>query len=144
MKQRRKMKSPFFVTSGLVDDGEIIGTLFAWQIGAAAREADDATSPSTATTFCCEISLVTAFAASSCFDWSSSVSTLILRPLMPPAAFTSSMAIMMPLCVDWPNVACGPVSEPYSPTRISPPPAAVLVVLVCSPLGGQPARSTRD
>src|SRR4051812_31142147 len=25
----------------------------------------------------------------------------------------------MPLCVDWPNVASDPVSEPYSPTTMS-------------------------
>src|SRR3954452_23733056 len=61
---------------------------------------------------------------------------------MPPAALTSSAAIMMPLCVDWPNVACGPVIEPYSPTRMSPPPPAPVVVPPPS-FGGQP-RSPND
>src|SRR5437764_5058581 len=56
---------------------------------------------------------------------------------MPPAALTSSAAIMMPLCVDWPNVACGPVIDPYSPTRMSPPPA--LVVVPPPSFGGQPS-----
>ena len=56
------------MTSGLVDDGVIIGTLFDWQIGAAASDADDATSPRTATTLFCEISFDTAVAASSGFD----------------------------------------------------------------------------
>ena len=59
---------PFFVTSGFVDDGVIIGTLFAWQIGPAAIDADDATSPRTATTPFCEISFETVVAASSDFD----------------------------------------------------------------------------
>src|SRR5437773_1565735 len=51
---------------------------------------------------------------------------------------------MMALCVDWPNVACAPVSEPYSPIRMSPlllaafpPPLAAV-----SFLGGQPATAT--
>src|SRR3954454_18032666 len=38
---------------------------------------------------------------------------------MPPAALISSTASVMPLCVDWPNVASDPVSEPYSPTTMS-------------------------
>src|SRR5256885_1979941 len=66
--------------------------------------------------------------------------TVILRPLMPPAVLISSFAIMMALCVDWPKVACAPVSDPYSPMRMSPlllaafpaPPPAV------SFFGGQP------
>src|SRR5216684_8209251 len=64
--------------------------------------------------------------------------TLILRPLMPPAALISSAAIMMPLWVDWPKVACPPVIDPYSPTRMSPPAVLVLVLLVPS-FGGQPS-----
>src|SRR5437773_12569683 len=56
---------------------------------------------------------------------------------MPPAALTSSAAIMMPLWVDWPKVACGPVIDPYSPTRMSPPPA--LVVVPPPSFGGQPS-----
>src|ERR1043166_6785654 len=57
---------------------------------------------------------------------------------MPPAALTSSAAIMMPLCVDWPKVGCGPVIDPSSPTRMSPPPAALLLVPAPS-FGGQPS-----
>src|SRR3954470_16094233 len=61
---------------------------------------------------------------------------------MPPAALISSAAIMMPLCVDWPKVACGPVIDPNSPTRMSPPPPAPVVVPPPS-FGGQP-RSPND
>src|SRR5213075_1326140 len=68
--------------------------------------------------------------------------TLIFLPLTPPWALISSMAIMMPLCVDVPNVACGPVSEPYSPTRISPPPAVVLEAVPVSDFGAQPANTS--
>src|SRR6266852_5778864 len=57
---------------------------------------------------------------------------------MPPAALISSAAIMMPLCVDCPKVAWGPVIEPYSPTRMSPLPAAVVVFPPFS-FGGQPS-----
>src|SRR5207244_10344316 len=76
--------------------------------------------------------------------WSSSVRILTLRPLMPPAALTSSAAMMMPLCVDVPKVACEPLSEPYSPMRMSPVDAAVAVdaLPVAPPVslfGGQPA-----
>ena len=45
------MKSPFFVTSGLVELGEIIGTPLLCAIGAAASERDDATSPMSAITW---------------------------------------------------------------------------------------------
>src|SRR5207248_3294522 len=55
MKQMRKMKSPTSVTFGFVDAGEIIGTLFCWQIGAASSDFDDATSPSRATISSCEM-----------------------------------------------------------------------------------------
>src|SRR5437763_12037141 len=63
---------------------------------------------------------------------------------MPPAALTSSAAMMMPLCVEVPKVACEPVREPYSPMRISPVDAAVPVdalpvAVPVSPFGGQPA-----
>src|SRR6266849_481833 len=70
--------------------------------------------------------------------------TLILRPLMPPAPLISSTAIMMALCVDWPNVACAPVSEPYSPMRMSPPPLAAFPPPPppTSFFGGQPASKT--
>jgi hypothetical protein len=37
------------VTFGFVEAGEIIGILFCWQIGAASREREDATSPMIAT-----------------------------------------------------------------------------------------------
>ncbi len=47
------------MTFGLVEAGEIMGILFCWQMGAASRDFDEATSPSTATTLSCEISLRT-------------------------------------------------------------------------------------
>src|SRR5712692_777529 len=70
--------------------------------------------------------------------------TLILRPLIPPEPLISSTAIMMALCVDWPNVACAPVSEPYSPMRMSPPLLAAFPPPPppTSVLGGQPASKT--
>jgi hypothetical protein len=49
----------------LVEEGETIGIWLAWQIGAAASERDDATSPSRATTLFWLMSLVAAVAASS-------------------------------------------------------------------------------
>src|SRR6476469_4755809 len=45
--------------------------------------------------------------------------TRIFLPPMPPAALISSTASAIPLCVDWPNVASEPVSDPYSPTTMS-------------------------
>ena len=45
-----------------------MGTLFAWQIGAAASERDEETSPSIATTWFWLMSFVTAVAASSGLD----------------------------------------------------------------------------
>src|SRR5881275_273996 len=49
---------------------------------------------------------------------------------------------MMPLCVDWPKVACAPVMDPNSPTRMSAPPLAPVLVPPPS-FGGQP-RSPND
>src|SRR5687768_12397409 len=96
-------------------------------MGAAAREREDATSPRRATTRFWLMSFVAAVAASSGLLWSSSVRTLSFLPSTPPAALTSSKASRMPLWVDCPKVAVPPVSELYSPTRISllaaPPPA---------------------
>ncbi len=51
-----------------MEDGEIIGTLLDWQMGAAARECDEATWPSMATTWFWLMSLVTAVPASSGLD----------------------------------------------------------------------------
>jgi hypothetical protein len=56
------------VTLGLVEAGEIIGTPFRWHSGAAASDRELATSPSTATTWFCLISLRTAVFASSGLD----------------------------------------------------------------------------
>ena len=106
---------------GLVDEGVIIGTLFAWQIGAAARECDEATWPSIATTWFWLISFVTTVEASSGLDWSSSTRSLICCPRTPPAPLTSSKAIWEPSRVEMPKVAIPPVRDPYSPTRIAPP-----------------------
>jgi len=81
-----------------------------------------ATSPSTATTLSCVISLVTALDASSGLLWSSSISSLNLRPLSrPPAALISSTASSVPSFDDWPNEAPSPVSDPYMPMTMSPP-----------------------
>ena len=80
------------MTFGLVDDGEIIGILFCWQIGAASSERDEATSPSTATTLSLEINLRTTVADWPAFDWLSSVISWIFLPSTPPPALRSSMA----------------------------------------------------
>ena len=50
------------------EEGEIIGILLCWQIGAASRERLDATSPSTATTLSRETNLFTTVAGSPAFD----------------------------------------------------------------------------
>src|SRR5271170_701093 len=119
MKQTRKIKSPTSVTFGFVDDGEIIGILFSWQIGAASSERDDATSPRIATTPSLEINLRTTVAGWPACDWSSSVSNRNFPPRTPPAALRSSIAICVPLCDDWPNVASLPVSDANSPTLMT-------------------------
>ena len=62
------MKSPVSVTLGLVEAGEIIGTPFCWQIGAASSDRLEATSPNTATTPSFEISLFTTLAGSPALD----------------------------------------------------------------------------
>src|SRR5271170_5821174 len=125
MKQTRKIKSPTSVTFGFVDDGEIIGILFSWQIGAASSERDDATSPRIATTPSLEINLRTTVAGWPACEWSSSVSNRNFPPRTQPAALRSSIAICVPMCDDWPNVASLPVSDANSPILISSPPAAV-------------------
>src|SRR5438128_8802310 len=53
------------------------------------------------------------------------------------------MARMIAVCVDVPKVACAPVSEPYSPTRMSPPlaPALPPPPFATSFFGGQPRRA---
>jgi len=98
-----------------------MGTWAAWQIGAAARECDDATWPSMATTPFWLMSFVTAVDASSGFDWSSSTSSLICLPSTPPFLLISSNAISDAFLVEMPKVAMPPVSEPYSPMTISFP-----------------------
>ena len=107
------------MTFGLVEAGEIIGILFCWQIGAASSDFEEATSPRTATTLSCEISLRTMVAGWPAFDWSSSVISLSFFPSTPPAALISSIARAVPLCDDWPKLALPPVSEAYSPITIS-------------------------
>ncbi len=108
---------------GLVEEGEIIGILFSWQMGAASSERDDATSPRIATTPSLEINLRTTVADWPACDWLSSVSSSIFLPSTPPAALMSSMASCVPLCDDWPNVASLPVSDANSPTLMVSLPA---------------------
>src|SRR5258706_348292 len=115
------MYSPILVSSTLVEEGEIIGTLFVWHVGAASIERDDATSPSTATTLSFAINFFTTVEASPCLDWSSSVISLIFLPRTPPALLTSSMARAVPLCDISPKVASLPVSEANSPILITLP-----------------------
>jgi hypothetical protein len=128
----RKMQSPTCVTLGFVDEGEIMGTPAAWQIGAPASERDDATSPITAMTRSWLMSFCTAVAASCAWDWSSSTTTRTGSPPILPCAWLVSSAIAdsTPSLVEPPNVASPPVSEPNSPMTSSslplpPQPAAI-------------------
>jgi hypothetical protein len=125
-KHIRKMQSPTWVTFGFVEDGEIMGTPAAWQIGPPASERDDATSPITAMTWSWLMSFWTAVAASCAWDWSSSTTTRTgSPPILPCASLVSSaIATSTPSLVEPPNVASPPVSEPYSPITSSsfPPP----------------------
>ena len=121
IKQTRKIKSPVSVTFGLVEAGEIIGTPFSWQIGAASSERLEATSPRMAMAPSFEINLFTTLAGSPALDWSSSVLSSNFLPSTPPAAFSSSMASCVPSCEEMPKVASLPVSEANSPTRIVSP-----------------------
>ena len=51
----------------------------------------------------------------------------------------------MALLVDWPNVAVVPVSDPYSPTKISsPPPRLQAIGIETAAAIRRPARSTSD
>ncbi len=62
-------------------------------------------------------------AASEASERSSCTSTSICLPLMPPAALTSSAAILMPLTDEMPKFAVEPVSDIKTPIRtLSPPP----------------------
>src|SRR5262245_33966160 len=121
----RKMQSPTCVTLGFVDEGEIIGTPAAWQIGPPASEREDATSPTTATLSSCT-SFCTAVAASAAWLCSSSTTKRTgSPPILPCASLVSSAtATSTPSLVEPPNVASPPVSEPYSPITSSsfPPP----------------------
>src|SRR6266542_4241004 len=65
------------------------------------------------------MSLVTTVPASSGLDWSSSTKSLDFLPRTPPAPLISSKAIVEPFFVEIPKVAMPPVSDPYSPMRIS-------------------------
>jgi poly(A) polymerase len=57
----------------------------------------------------------------------------------------SSKAIWIALLVDWPKVAVVPVSDPYSPIRISsPPPRRQAMGKATTAAIRRPARSTRD
>ncbi len=56
-----------------MDEGEICGILFSWQIGAASIERLEATSPSSATTPSREINFCAMVLDSPDFDWLSSV-----------------------------------------------------------------------
>src|SRR6185295_3616987 len=123
MKQLRKMKSPFFVTSGLVDDGVNIGIFAFCAIGAAAIERELATSPMTACTWSCVTNFVTMVAASDASERSSCTSNSTCLPLMPPAALISSAAILMPLTDEMPKFAVVPVVDIKTPIRtLSLPP----------------------
>src|SRR6266536_3690900 len=91
------------------------------------------------------MSFVTAVAASSGLDWSSSTATRTFLPRSPPAELISSNAIWIALLVDWPNVAVVPVSDPYSPIRISsPPPRRQAIGIERTAAIRRPARSTRN
>src|SRR6185369_17551092 len=109
MKQLRKMKSPFFVTSGFVEDGVNIGIFAFCAIGAAAIERELATSPMTAFTWSCVTNLVTIVAASDASERSSWTSSSTCLPLIPPALLISSAAILMPLTDEMPKFAVEPV-----------------------------------
>ena len=125
MKQTRKTygrtRSPSLVTLGLVDAGEIIGTLCSSAIGAIASERRDATSPMRIEAWSFTTSRVAATAASSGFPWLSYVLSSIRLPLTPPFALASSMASFSPLSVESPNVASAPVREPTWPSTITSP-----------------------
>src|SRR5215212_165811 len=130
MKQLRKMKSPFFVTSGLVEDGVNIGIFAFCAIGAAAIERELATSPMTACTWSCVTNLVTIVAASDASERSSCTSNSTCLPLMPPAALISSVAILIPFTDEMPKFAVEPVVDINTPTRtLSPPPPCELQAL---------------
>src|SRR6185369_16202681 len=123
MKQLRKMKSPFLVTSGLVDDGVNIGIFAFCAIGAAASERELATSPMTALTISCVTNLVTMVAASDGSERSSCTSSSTCLPLIPPAALISSVASLIPLTDEMPKFAVEPLVDIKTPMRtLSPPP----------------------
>src|ERR1051325_11290229 len=121
MKQLRKMKLPFFVTSGLVDDGVNIGIFAFCAIGAAASERELATSPMTALTMSCVTNLVTMVAASDGSERSSCTSRSTCFPLMPPAELISSVANLMPLTDEMPKFAVVPVVDMKTPMRTLSP-----------------------
>src|SRR4051794_10094063 len=62
---------------------------------------------------------------------------LILRPLMPPAALTSSTAIFMPLETGTPHPLIGPDRSWWVPMTISVAEMPSLVTLVCALAGRQ-------
>src|SRR5215217_8143301 len=121
MKQLRKMKSPFLVTSGFVEDGVNIGIFAFCAIGAAAIERELATSPMTACTWSCVTNLVTMVAASDASERSSCISSSTGLPLMPPAALISSAASLIPLTDEIPKFAVEPVVDIKTPIRTLSP-----------------------
>ena len=89
----------------------IIGIFARCASGAAASEREDATSPSSATTWSRCRSFCAAVRASSVIERSSSEMTSIGRPSGPPFALISATAMRMPRSVLCPNVAVSPVSD---------------------------------
>ena len=106
------------MTFGLVEPGEIIGTLARCASGAAASERDEATSPSSAFTWSRWISFCAAVRASSVTERSSSVTTTSGLPSTPPAALISSTAMRMPWSALRPKVAVSPVMDATWPTMM--------------------------
>ena len=99
----------------MVEEGETIGTRYLCAMGAAARLREEAFSPIRATTSSRVISFETADAASEGSLRSSSTSSSIRLPSVPPAWLTSSTASRAPFLPESANVACGPVSAPKKP-----------------------------
>ena len=128
------------MTLGFVDDGEIIGTLAALQIGAAWMDSVEATSPITAVGLLLVMIFLTTLEAPSGVPASSWTSTTSVWPLTPPAALIAFIASLTPLSVEWPNVDLSPVSDPYSPIVMvfDAPPDGVLSPPGVSVLLAQP------
>ncbi len=106
------------VTAGVEGTDMKTGTFDSFIIGIIAALTTLVAGPKTANTWDCSVSFLNATIAFGGDVSSSSISHSSMRPLMPPAAFASSNAMIAPFRLPVPHMAPGPVRLPRIPILI--------------------------